>query len=95
MFQQRCALAAQKANCILGYIKRSLANRLSGVILAPCSELLRLHLEHCIQVWSPWYRRDLLERAQRRATKVTQGMEHLFYEDMLRELGFSLEKRRL
>jgi len=56
------------------------------VILPLCSALLRPHLEYCIQMWSPQYRRDteLLECIQRRATKMTQGMEHPSYEDRLR-----------
>ncbi|KAK4830797.1 LOW QUALITY PROTEIN: hypothetical protein QYF61_013630 [Mycteria americana] len=51
----QCALAAQKPNHILGCIKRSV----EGGDFPLYSALVRPHLEYCIQLWSPQYRKDM------------------------------------
>ncbi|KAK4824080.1 hypothetical protein QYF61_010591 [Mycteria americana] len=89
----QCALAAQKANRILGCIKRSVASRSKEVILPLCSGET-----------PPGVRCPALEpSAQERHGPVGAGPEegHENYQRagtplLLRELGlFSLEKRRL
>jgi len=94
---RQCVLIAQKANHIQGCVKSSMASRLREGILPLVSALVKPHLESCVQLWSAQCGRDmeLLDRVQRRATKI-RGLEHFSYGGRLRELGlFSMEKRRL
>ena len=60
--------------------------------------LVRPQLEHCVQFWSPHYRKDViaLEEVRRIFTRMLPGIVHLSYEETLSRLGlFSLEQRRL
>ena len=94
----QCALAAQKASCILGCIIKGVASREREVIVPPLlgtceapSGVLSPGLGPSIQEGH-----GALGAGPEEATKIVKGLEHLFYEKRLGELGlFSLEKRRL
>lgn len=82
-------------SCDLGCIKRRVASRVRDVIAPFSPTLVRPHLQYCIQAWEPQHKKhiELLDWVQR-AVKMIRGLEHLCYEERLREPGlFSPGKR--
>ena len=90
--------ARKRALRMLGAINRNVSYKSEEVVTKLYCAYVRPHLEYCVQAWSPTYEKDcwLLERVQKRATKMIQGLSCLPYEDRLERLGmFSLRFRRL
>jgi ribonuclease P/MRP protein subunit RPP40 len=95
---EQCIVAVKKANGILGMIKRNIKFKSKNVIVKLYKSLVRPRLEYCIQEWSPHLRKDIdmMERVQRRATRLIEGFKDVSYEDRLERMGLiSPEKRRV
>jgi len=65
---QQHALAAKRANPILGCIKHSITSWSREVIIPVYSVLVQPHLKYCVQ-----FQEDV--RVQRRARKLVKGLE--------------------
>ena len=95
---EQCGIAAAKGNQILGLIRRNIVYKEKELIIPLYKTIVRPHLEYCIQAWRPYRKKDfdMLERVQRRATKMIPKLRNISYEMRLKECGLTtLENRRL
>ena len=79
-------------------IRRNITYKVKCLIVPMYKAIVRPHLEYCIRAWSPYLRKyiDMLEKIQRRATKLIPGLRYLRYEERLKGCGLTTpETRRL
>ena len=96
-FRRHISATIQKANQMLGIIRRAFVNINKDVFIPLYKALVRPHLEYCTVSWNPRFLTDdrKLEAVQRRATKMIPGMHDLPYDERLKKLKlFSLHYRR-
>jgi len=80
-----CTKAAAKAMQVLGIIKRNFVMNDEEDFRLLFNDYVRPHLEYCVQVWSPYLRKDIdcLEKVQRRARKLVKGLKNKPYSERL------------
>ena len=97
-FSKHVSVVANKANRIVGLIKRTF-DHMDEVMFKPLYKtLIRPHLEYANCVWSPFLQQDInrIEKVQRRATKIIPSIRDLPYEVRLQKLKLpTLAYRRL
>ena len=97
-FIQHMIEKVNKANSMVGIIRRSFVCLDASMFLQLYKAMVRPHLEYANQVWSPQAKkyREMIENVQRRATKMIPGYSSLEYPDRLKKLKLpTLSYRRL
>ena len=95
---EQCRIASSKGNQVLGMIRRNITYKEKSLIIPLYRAIVRPHLQYRIHAWNPHLRKDvdMLEKIQRRATKLIPELRDVTYEERLKECGLTtLETRRL
>ena len=95
-FSDQCSRVAKSANATLGMIKRNVVSRNKDVIIRLYKALVRPKIDYCVQAWRPYLKKDIeiLEKVQRRATKIITECKGLGYADRLRVTGLTTLEQR-
>ena len=96
-FSNHISEKINKANKIMGLIRRTFVSLDKTSFVPLYTSLVRPILEYANQVWNPYLVKDIvaIENVQRRATRMLPGMKDKPYEERLREVNLtSLSYRR-
>ena len=97
-FDEHISAKVNKANAMVGLIRRTFSYLDSKMFLKLYTSFVRPHLEYAVAVWSPHLKKhiDLIEKVQMRATKLIDGFGKLTYQERLEKLKLpTLAYRRL
>jgi hypothetical protein len=88
-FEQHIASKINKANSIVGLIRRSFQFLDKAMFRQLFIANVRPHLEYADAIWNPFLKKHVtaVENVQRRATKMVPGLGNLTYEARLRTLN--------
>ncbi|BHF70839.1 hypothetical protein SprV_0401389200 [Sparganum proliferum] len=93
-----CSKVVKSAMSVLYLVKKSFSTFDENCFVKVFRTFVRPQLEFAIQAWKPWTSKDLsiLQKVQRRATKLVSGQGSLPYETRFSNLGlFPLSYRQL
>ena len=78
----QCIMAADKANKMLGTLKKTFKFWTKQSTRILYTSYIRPHLEYACQAWNPYLKKDInrIEKIQRRATKMCHELRNLEYE---------------
>ena len=88
--------AANKANSVLGMLKRTIVYWNEKISKQLYVTYVRPHLEYAAPAWNPYRKHDekMIENIQRRATKLAPSLKNIPYKDRLSKLGLTTLKER-
>ena len=93
----QCNVVARTCHRTICCIMRTFQNWNKDIIVHLHKSLIRPRLEFAICAWAPFLERDIniLERVQRRITKMVPGLQYVDYETRLMTLGLQTKTRRV
>ena len=94
---EQAVRASAKAMKMLGLLRSTFVSRSTSIWLTLYTTYVRPHLEFAVPAWRPHHERDIdvIERVQRRATRLMHEIRGLDYPDRCKYLGIEqLEDRR-
>ena len=90
-FDQHISITVNRANRLVGLIKRAFSYLDGETLLVLYKTLIRPILDYGNLIWFPTLKKDIraIENVQRRITKILSELSNLFYEERLKRLSLS------